>query len=348
MRIGVIASIAHRLPPAGVRAVGADRLDPHRGFVEHGHEVTLFATADSATTARLHPTAPHGYEEDPAVDAKVWEGLHNAAAFERADRVRRHREPLRLHAADLQPLVDDPRRDDDPRVLLAPRSSRSTRAYDDIAHYVAISDADRHPRPALRGHHPPRHRHRRRSPSSPSRAATCCSSAGSTPTRAPTSPSRSPGEAGLPLVIAGIVQDEDYFDDAGAAPRRRRARPLRRSRWDRPSVTPCSAGRWRCCTSSTSPSRSACPWSRPWPPGHRSSPRPAARCRSCSARRTGFLVGDDAEAVARSARLAELDRAECRGEADTRFDAGRMVDDYLALFERLTSGSDPGTVEVQG
>ena len=83
MRIGVIASIAHRLPPRRLRAVGADRLHTDRGLRRARPRVTLFASADSETSA-LHGTAPTGYEEDPNVDAKVWEGLHNAAVFERA------------------------------------------------------------------------------------------------------------------------------------------------------------------------------------------------------------------------------------------------------------------------
>ena len=54
------------------------------GLVRRGVDVTLFATADSLTAARLAGTAPTGYSEDPRVDAKVWEGLHISAAFERA------------------------------------------------------------------------------------------------------------------------------------------------------------------------------------------------------------------------------------------------------------------------
>jgi glycosyltransferase involved in cell wall biosynthesis len=53
---------------------------------------------------------------------------------------------------------------------------------------------------------------------------------------------------------------------------------------------------------------------------------------------TGFLVGDDDQAVAAVGRLAEIDRQTCRTEAVTRFSADRMVADYLALFERILSG----------
>ncbi len=50
-----------------------------------GHDVTLFATADSQTRARLHAVSARGYEEDPDIVPKVWEGLHIAELFEHAD-----------------------------------------------------------------------------------------------------------------------------------------------------------------------------------------------------------------------------------------------------------------------
>ena len=84
LRIGVLASIAHRTPPRGYGPWEQVASTLAEGLVALGHDVTLFATADSLTTARLHAEAPRGYEEDPGVDAKVYEGLHNAAAFERA------------------------------------------------------------------------------------------------------------------------------------------------------------------------------------------------------------------------------------------------------------------------
>ena len=54
------------------------------GLVRRGVNVTLFATADSVTDARLFATAPTGYSEDPGMSAKVWEALHISAVFERA------------------------------------------------------------------------------------------------------------------------------------------------------------------------------------------------------------------------------------------------------------------------
>ena len=52
---------------------------------------------------------------------------------------------------------------------------------------------------------------------------------------------------------------------------------------------------------------------------------------------TGFLVDDADGAVAAVGRLPTIDRRACRREAETRFSADRMVDDY----ERLFHGSSP-------
>ncbi len=65
MRIGVIASIAHRLPPRGYGPWEQVASTLTEGFVARGHEVTLFASADSVTSARLHATAAAGTRRTP-------------------------------------------------------------------------------------------------------------------------------------------------------------------------------------------------------------------------------------------------------------------------------------------
>ncbi len=53
---------------------------------------------------------------------------------------------------------------------------------------------------------------------------------------------------------------------------------------------------------------------------------------------TGFLVDTVEEAVAAVALVAGLDRAGCRARATGRFDAMRMVDDYLAVYDKVIHG----------
>jgi len=55
------------------------------GLVARGHEVTLFATADSTTKAKLHAIYPHGYCHDEHMwPWELYEMLNLAAAVERA------------------------------------------------------------------------------------------------------------------------------------------------------------------------------------------------------------------------------------------------------------------------
>jgi glycosyltransferase involved in cell wall biosynthesis len=55
------------------------------GLVARGHDVTLFATADSKTTATLHAIYPHGYCHDEHMwPWELYELLNLAAAVERA------------------------------------------------------------------------------------------------------------------------------------------------------------------------------------------------------------------------------------------------------------------------
>jgi glycosyltransferase involved in cell wall biosynthesis len=55
------------------------------GLVERGHDVTLFATGDSTTRAKLHAIYPHGYWHDENMwPWELYEMLNLAAAVERA------------------------------------------------------------------------------------------------------------------------------------------------------------------------------------------------------------------------------------------------------------------------
>lgn len=51
--------------------------------------------------------------------------------------------------------------------------------------------------------------------------------------------------------------------------------------------------------------------------------------------RTGFLVRDEHEMAEAIARVSQLDRAECRREAERRFGRGRMIARYLTVMDEL-------------
>jgi len=214
MKIGVIASIAHRLPPpndGSWEQVAAALTD---GYVARGHNVTLFATANSQTTAWLHGTVPAGYADDKQADARVCAALHHAAVFERAsefDVLVNHSDFLPLSYSRLvsTPMVTTIRGFSSPQVV------QVYRAYDDIARYVAVSAADRHPdlHYAATIHY-----------GIDTNLFTFVPEAGEyllflgrvNPDTGAHLAIEVAKKAGLPLIIAGVTQDKAYFRDSVA------------------------------------------------------------------------------------------------------------------------------------
>ena len=333
MRIAVLASIAHRLPPRSYgpwEQVAATLTD---GLVARGHEVTLFATADSTTSARLHAVAPAGYEEDPGVDAKVWGSLHTAAVFERADEFDVISNQFDFVPLTYSRLVGTP-------VVTTIHGFSSERivpvftAYDDIGHYVSISDADRHPALTYAAtiHH-----------GIDLGSFTQGGGEGGYllffgrihPDKGAAAAIEVARRAGLPLVMAGVVQDEAYFRtavephvDGQAVTFLGPVGPAERDRLLGGALAllhliafPEPFGLSVVEALATGTPVIATPLgSMPEILRHGV---------------TGFLVKDADEAVAAVGAVAALDRLICRREAETRFGADRMVDDYERLFRRI-------------
>jgi glycosyltransferase involved in cell wall biosynthesis len=86
LRIAQVAPVAQSVPPirsGSIEAMTALLVD---GLVSRGHDVTLFATASSRTTAKLHAIYPRGYNEDSSLwPWELCELFNLAAAVERAD-----------------------------------------------------------------------------------------------------------------------------------------------------------------------------------------------------------------------------------------------------------------------
>jgi glycosyltransferase involved in cell wall biosynthesis len=85
MHIAMLSPIAWRTPPRHYGPWENVASLITEGLVSCGHEVTLFATADSQTSGTLHAVCPRGYEEDRSLIPKVWECLHISELFEHAD-----------------------------------------------------------------------------------------------------------------------------------------------------------------------------------------------------------------------------------------------------------------------
>jgi glycosyltransferase involved in cell wall biosynthesis len=86
MRIAHIAPVATTIPPPKSGSVETMTSLLTEGLVDRGHDVTLFATADSTTRATLCAIYPHGYWHDEHMwPWELYEMLNLAAAVERAD-----------------------------------------------------------------------------------------------------------------------------------------------------------------------------------------------------------------------------------------------------------------------
>ena len=142
MKIGLLGPIAWRTPPRHYGPWEQVTGLLAEGLVARGHEVTLFASLDSITTAALDGVIPRPYAEDSTLDGRVWEAMHVAHALARStefDLVHNHLDwlPLAFAAHCRAPLLTTIHGFSDPSILPAYRASSSA--------FVSISDADRVP-----------------------------------------------------------------------------------------------------------------------------------------------------------------------------------------------------------
>jgi glycosyltransferase involved in cell wall biosynthesis len=333
LRVAVLAPIAWRVPPRSYGPWEQFASLLTEGLVTRGVDVTLFATADSSTRARLVGTAQRGYAEDSTLDAKVWEALHIAAVFERADEFDLIHNSFDFLPLSYSRLVGTP-------VVTTIHGFSSERIvpvyerYSDIGYYVAISDADRHERLdyAATIHHG-------------IEMGEFELGAGESgyllffgrihPDKGTVEAIDVAQRARLPLIVAGIVQDEEYFDRlvaprldgervqyVGAVGSDRRSDLLGGALallhlvdFDEPfgfSVVEAMA----CGTPVIAHARGSMP-------------------EIVRDGENGFLVASLGEAVAAVDASRSLDRRTVRRSVEQRFSAGRMVDDYLRLYHAV-------------
>ncbi|MFV1998377.1 MAG: glycosyltransferase [Acidiferrobacterales bacterium] len=111
-------------------------------LVNMGQEVTLFATGDSHTTGKLAWVCERPWSEDPSINPKVWECLHIAEVFRRADEfdlIHNHFDflPLSYSTFTRTPVVTTIHGFSSPSILPVYKK------YNRLTHYVAISEADK-------------------------------------------------------------------------------------------------------------------------------------------------------------------------------------------------------------
>ncbi len=85
MKIAILSPVAWRTPPVKYGPWEQVASNVAEGLVEKGFDVTLFATAQSITRGKLQSVVTNGYAENTEQDPKVVECLHISHLMEQAD-----------------------------------------------------------------------------------------------------------------------------------------------------------------------------------------------------------------------------------------------------------------------
>lgn len=140
-KVAVLSPVAWRTPPRQYGAWETVASNITEGLVARGWDVTLFATRDSVTHAQLHSVVDKGYEEDSNVDPKVAEYLHISEVFERAsdfDLIHSHYDFMALTYTRLirTPVLTTIHGFSSPKIMPVYQKYRDS-------YFVSISDSDR-------------------------------------------------------------------------------------------------------------------------------------------------------------------------------------------------------------
>jgi len=333
MHIAMLSPIAWRTPPRHYGPWESVASLLTEGLVARGHDVTLFATADSQTSGTLHAVCPRGYEEDRSLIPKVWECLHISELFEHADAydmIHNHFDflPLTYTGLTATPVVTTIHGFSSPGILPVYKK------YNGKAIYVSISDADRSPDLDYIKtiHHGIDIKQFDFQPAPDDYLLFFGRIHQDKGTREALDIAR---DCGKKLILAGIIQDQAYYDQfvapridndkvvyigsAGPAERNRllgKARALLHPiQFNEPfglSVIESMA----CGTPVIAFSKGAMP-------------------ELIENGKSGFLVNNVDEAIEAVARIEDIDRVDCRRRVERHFTIDRMVDDYIQVYETV-------------
>ncbi len=145
LKVAVLGAISWPSPPPGYGPWEQIAYNVARGLTARGADVTLFATANSTSPAKLAAVVPAGLNEDPALNGEVWTELHVASCFARAgefDLIHNHldwKPLLNALGTSSPPLLTTIHGFSSPQILGAYYAGASR------SFYCSISDADRDP-----------------------------------------------------------------------------------------------------------------------------------------------------------------------------------------------------------
>ena len=330
-RVAMLSPVAWRTPPRHYGAWETVASNITEGLVARGWDVTLFATGDSVTRARLHAVVDKGYEEDSTIDPKVAEYRHISEVFERAadfDLIHSHYDFMALTYTRLvsTPVVTTIHGFSSPQIVPVYRK------YAD-GYFVSISDSDRMPGLnylatvyngidlslyPLTEHagdhliflgriHPDKGVHRAVKVSR---------------------------LTGLPLIIAGIIQDRAYFREQVEPYLDELIRYI--GPVDVPGKNALFARAKALLHLNAIPERFGLVLAEANAAGVPVIATDLGSCREViEDGQTGFLVNSVDEAVQRLQRLPEIDRTACRKRVRQRFSVETMVESYERVYQTI-------------
>ncbi|MFC1765800.1 glycosyltransferase family 4 protein [Planctomycetota bacterium] len=332
-RIAVLAPVAWRTPPRAYGAWETVASNMTEGLVKRGwRNVTLFATGDSITQAQLVSCVPAGYEEDVTQIPQVSTMLHIGKLMERAhefDLIHNHFDfmPLTFRRLISAPMVTTIHGFSDPDIL------RIYRDHAD-AYYVSISDSDRDAELAYlatvyNGIDLSQLTFR----PEPGDYLVCYGRIH--PEKGMHLAIEVAKRSGRPLIIAGIIQDQDYFKQEiepyvdgtsvqfiGAVDPGKRDELLGRA--------------WAVLHLNTIPERFGLVMAESMAAGVPVIAMDLGSCREVIVHeKTGFLAQDVDQAVQAVEKIGQIDRAACRHHVESRFSIDCMVEGYERVYEEI-------------
>jgi len=335
IRVALLSPVSWRTPPRHYGPWESVVSLLSEELVRMGLDITLFATGDSETSGTLAAVCPRPYSEDSSIDPKVAECLHISAVFERAaefDLIHNHFDFLPLTYSG---LVDTP-------VLTtihgfsSPKIVPVYKKYNTRGHYVAISDADKSPELDYIAtiHHGI---DIAQFPFSAAAGEYLLFFGRIHPDKGVFEAIQVAQRVGIKLIIAGIIQDDEYFHSrvepyldgataeyVGSVGPERRAEVLGGAlallhliSFDEPfglSLVESLA----CGTPVIAFGRGSIP-------------------EIIRHGENGYVVTDVDNAAEAVAQVRSLDRAACRKDAEQRFSHSRMASDYVRVYREILS-----------
>lgn len=331
-RVAILSPVAWRTPPRQYGAWETVASNVAEGLVARGWDVTLFATRDSVTSARLHGVIEQGYEEDAGADAKVAEYLHLSEVFERArefDLIHSHYDFMALAYTRLvrTPVLTTIHGFSSPRILPVYRKYRD-------GYFVSVSDSDRAPdlnylATVYNGIDLDLY------PWQPSAGPALVFLGRIHPDKGVHLAIAVARLAGLPLIIAGIIQDGKYFKEQVEpfldGDEIRYIGPV-----DVEGKNKLFGGALALLHLNTIPERFGLVLAEANAAGVPVIAMDLGSCREVIADgETGFLVNGVNEAVHAIQRIPAIDRAGCRDRVRRLFSVETMVEAYERVYARI-------------